>query len=157
MNEDYCYDDQFSDLSGWLCKISGTLEEIENQLKFNKNPIGITQSGEHVYLLEKNSPPKNKKAMRKKPIVNSVQEIDCFDEMKYMIYAGKLYYPKGGFNDLKGFASSLEMAVELCEQDAEKRAFVWIQIVNMETLGIEREALLKQNFDTKEFYLVWYA
>lgn len=49
MDEQHCYDDQLSSIDGWLCKISGDLEEIKKILESNNNPIGITQLHKQVY------------------------------------------------------------------------------------------------------------
>lgn len=51
-DEGYCYDNQFSSLEGWLCKISEQLDDIIRILEPSDEPIGMTHSGELVYKID---------------------------------------------------------------------------------------------------------
>ena len=54
--------------------------------------------------------------------------------MKYIIFAGDDFYPKGGLFDYKHQTTSIEEALTWLA----KNSFDWWQIVNGETFEIER-------------------
>lgn len=62
---DFKYDGQLDSINGFLCKITGNLIEIKEDLKNMNNPIRITNLRENVYSLKYTLPKDGKKILIK--------------------------------------------------------------------------------------------
>jgi hypothetical protein len=49
--------------------------------------------------------------------------------MKYKLFYGEIYYPLGGYEDLKGYYDSIEEAQKYIENEYGDNSSMWAQIV----------------------------